>query len=125
MALDENQLRRYARHLILPEVGLAGQSKICAARVLCVGAGGLGSPVALYLAAAGVGTLGIVDFDRVDLSNLQRQLLHHMHDLDRPKVESAVEAIAEINPEVEVIPYPVQLTPQNAPGILSEYDIIV
>ena len=121
----EEQVKRYSRHIILTEVGGRGQRKLLSAKVAIVGAGGLGSPAALYLAAAGVGTLGIVDFDNVDLSNLQRQLLHHGHDIGRPKVQSAAETIADVNPDVKVIPHPVALTSENALDILSQYDIIV
>jgi adenylyltransferase/sulfurtransferase len=103
--MTEEQIRRYSRHLILAEVGGNGQRTLLRSKVLLVGAGGLGSPIALYLAAAGVGTLGIVDFDAVDLSNLQRQILHHVHDVGRPKVQSAVESIADLNPDVKVVPY--------------------
>src|SRR5712691_12042556 len=124
-AFTEQQVQRYSRHLILPEIGGRGQRKLIAARVLLVGAGGLGSPTALYLAAAGVGTLGIVDFDTVDISNLQRQILHHNHDVGRPKVVSAQESIADINPDVQVIPHAVALTSENAIEIISQYDIVV
>lgn len=121
----EDQVVRYSRHIILPEVGGKGQRKLLASKALIVGAGGLGSPAALYLSAAGVGTLGIVDFDIVDLSNLQRQLLHHVHDVGRPKVESAADTIADINPDVKVIPHPVALSSENALDILSGYDVVV
>src|SRR3974377_1335239 len=110
MELNNNELRRYARHVILPEIGLEGQKKIRAASVVCIGAGGLGSPVALYLAAAGIGKLGIIDHDRVDLSNLQRQLLHGTPDVGRPKTDSAHETIHRINPQVEVVPHEVRIT---------------
>jgi adenylyltransferase/sulfurtransferase len=125
MDLTTEQLRRYARHLILPEVGREGQKKIRAARVLILGAGGLGSPVAIYLAAAGVGTLGLVDFDVVDVSNLHRQPLHGTTDAGRPKVESARETLHWLNPEVEVISHPVQLQAANAREIISAYDLVV
>jgi adenylyltransferase/sulfurtransferase len=125
MTFSEEQVRRYSRHLILPEVGGRGQRKLLQSKVLVIGAGGLGSPAALYLAAAGVGTLGIVDFDVVDLSNLQRQILHHVRDLGRPKVESAVDTIREINPDVRVIPHPVALSAENVREILAPYDVIV
>jgi adenylyltransferase/sulfurtransferase len=124
-AMTEEQIRRYSRHIILPEVGGRGQKKLLGSRVLIIGAGGLGSPAALYLAAAGVGTLGIVDFDKVDLSNLQRQILHHTHDVGRPKVDSAIDTIADMNPDVKVVPYPVQLSSANAKSIFAEYDVIV
>src|ERR1017187_10072471 len=103
MELNGDELRRYSRHLTLPEVGLEGQKKICSARVLCIGGGGLGSPIALYLAAAGIGRLGIVDFDSVELSNLQRQIIHGTPDVGRSKTQSAAEAIHRINPRVQVV----------------------
>src|SRR5258708_25432170 len=102
MELNNDEIRRSSRHLILPEVGLAGQKKIRSSSVLCIGAGGLGSPIAMYLAAAGIGKLGILDFDTVDFSNLQRQIIHGTKDVGRPKTQSAQETIAEINPNVEV-----------------------
>jgi adenylyltransferase/sulfurtransferase len=123
--MTEEQVRRYSRHLILPEVGGAGQRKLLNSRVLLIGAGGLGSPVALYLAAAGVGTLGIVDFDVVDLSNLQRQILHHGHDVGRPKVQSAVDTIGDLNPDVKVIPYQEALSSENVRRIFADFDIVV
>ena len=122
---SQDQVRRYSRHIILPEVGGAGQRKLLASKALIIGAGGLGSPAALYLAAAGVGTLGIVDFDRVELSNLQRQLLHHGHDVGRLKVESAADTIADVNPDVKVIPHPVALTSENAFEVLRDYDVVL
>lgn len=125
MDLSAAELKRYARHLILPEVGLEGQRKLRAARVLCLGAGGLGSPVALYLAAAGVGRLGLVDFDVVDLSNLQRQILHGTPDLGRPKVESAGDTLRRINPDVEVVTHPVRLSAANALDLIRDYDVVV
>jgi sulfur-carrier protein adenylyltransferase/sulfurtransferase len=125
MELSTDELRRYARHIILPEVGLAGQKKICATRVLCLGAGGLGSPVALYLAAAGVGTLGLVDFDAVEFSNLQRQLLHGTANVGQPKTDSAAETLLRINPAVRVIRHPVRLTSHNALELIAPYDIVV
>jgi molybdopterin/thiamine biosynthesis adenylyltransferase/rhodanese-related sulfurtransferase len=123
--LSDAELSRYARHLILPEIGSAGQRRLKASRVLCVGAGGLGSPVAMYLAAAGVGEIGIVDFDRVDFSNLQRQLLHGTRDVGRPKTESAAERLAEINPEVRVTPHETRLSAANAAAIAEPYDLII
>jgi len=123
--LSHDELLRYSRHLILPDVELEGQKRIRAARVLLVGAGGLGSPTALYLAAAGVGTLGIVDFDTVDLSNLQRQILHGTSDVGRPKIDSARDRIVELNPHVIVQTHRVQLTSANALEILGGYDIVV
>ena len=125
MELNHNQIRRFARHLILPEVGVQGQKKICSASVLCVGAGGLGSPVALYLAAAGIGKLGIVDFDRVELSNLQRQVIHGGNELGRPKTESARATIQRVNSEVEVVLHETRLTSDNALEIIRPYDIVV
>ncbi|MFI5341130.1 MAG: molybdopterin-synthase adenylyltransferase MoeB [Candidatus Methylomirabilales bacterium] len=125
LAFTEEQIRRYSRHIILPEVGGMGQRKLLNSKVLLIGAGGLGSPAALYLAAAGVGTLGIVDFDVVDLSNLQRQILHHVHDVGRPKVQSAVETIRDLNPDVKVIPYNEPLNSGNVKQIFAEYDVIV
>jgi adenylyltransferase/sulfurtransferase len=117
--------QRYARHVILPEIGPAGQKKIREARVLCVGAGGLGSPVLMYLAAAGVGRLGIVDHDRVDITNLQRQVVHTTADAGRPKTRSAAEKLRALNPDVEVVEYPERLTRDNALEILRDYDVVV
>jgi sulfur-carrier protein adenylyltransferase/sulfurtransferase len=125
MDLSADQLRRYSRHLILPEIGLAGQQRIRAARVLCVGAGGLGSPIAMYLAAAGVGTLGIVDHDAVEFSNLQRQILHSTGDVGRPKTQSARESIHGLNPEVEVVLHDLRLTSENALDTIRPYDVVV
>jgi sulfur-carrier protein adenylyltransferase/sulfurtransferase len=125
MELNNDEIRRYSRHLILPEVGLSGQKKIRSASVLCVGAGGLGSPVIMYLAAAGVGRLGIVDFDTVELSNLQRQLAHGTEDVGRPKTQSAAETIRRLNPHVEVVAHETRLTSQNALEIIRPYDIVV
>jgi len=125
MQLSNDEIRRYSRHLILPEVGLSGQKKICSASVLCIGAGGLGSPIAMYLAAAGVGKLGIVDFDAVDYSNLQRQILHTDADVGRPKAESAKETLNGINPGVEVVLHNARLTSENAMEIIKQYDIVV
>lgn len=116
---------RYSRHLMLPEIGEEGQKKILASRVLVVGAGGLGSPVILYLAAAGVGTIGVIDADVVDLSNLQRQIIHHTKDLGTPKVESAKAKIMAVNPDVAVETYHEFLTPANALSIIQGYDFIV
>lgn len=122
--LSRDEYRRYARHLVLPEVGLEGQRKIKAARVLCVGAGGLGSPLALYLAAAGVGTLGLVDFDVVDESNLQRQVLHGSADVGRSKLESAARRIGEINPNVRFVPFEARLDAGNALEIFKDFDLV-
>jgi sulfur-carrier protein adenylyltransferase/sulfurtransferase len=123
--LNNDEVLRYSRHLIMPEVGMEGQQKLKAARVLCIGAGGLGSPLALYLAAAGVGTLGLVDFDVVDFTNLQRQVIHFTSDVGRPKLESARQKIAAINPFVNVKPFETKLTSQNALEIFSDFDIVV
>ena len=123
--LAQAELVRYSRHLILPDVGVPGQEKLKAARVLLIGAGGLGSPAALYLAAAGVGTLGIVDFDNVDVTNLQRQILHGTKDVGRPKLQSARERIADVNPHVLLETYETALTSKNALDIVSGYDIVV
>ncbi|MBI2368930.1 MAG: molybdopterin-synthase adenylyltransferase MoeB [Deltaproteobacteria bacterium] len=125
MRFTEEQIRRYSRHIILPEVGGKGQERLLASRALLIGAGGLGSPAAYYLAAAGIGTLGIVDFDDVDLSNLQRQILHRTDDVGRPKVESAREALQALNPDVRVIPYKEQLTSANILELLAEHDVVV
>lgn len=125
MALTDDELDRYARHIVLREVGGPGQAKLRAARVLVIGAGGLGSPLILYLAAAGVGTLGIVDFDAVSLSNLQRQVAHRTADIGRPKTESAADTVQAINPGVTVIPHPIRLSADNAQALISAYDIVV
>lgn len=127
MKLDftPEQIKRYSRHIILPEVGGKGQKKIQKAKVFIVGAGGLGSPVALYLAAAGVGRMGIVDNDKVEISNLQRQILHTTPDIGRPKTQSAKEKILAINPEVEVRLYRKRLTSKNIMKIIASYDILV
>jgi adenylyltransferase/sulfurtransferase len=125
MELNDAEIRRYSRHLILPEVGLEGQKKICSASVLCIGAGGLGSPIAMYLAAAGIGQLGIVDFDSVELSNLQRQVIHGTPDVGRPKTQSAADTIHRINPDVQVVPHDTRLTSENALDIIRPYDIVV
>ncbi len=122
--LSNEEVLRYSRHLILPDVGMEGQLKLKQAKVLCVGAGGLGSPLALYLAAAGVGTLGIVDFDVVDLTNLQRQIIHRTADVGRKKLDSAAESIAAINPNVAVHKFETRLTSANALEVFREFDII-
>lgn len=124
MALNDDQLDRYARHVILKEVGGPGQQKLMKAKVLVIGAGGLGSPLLMYLAAAGVGTIGIIDDDNVDLSNLQRQIIHTTPDLERSKTDSAKSTIRALNPDVTVITYPERLTDNNAADIISEYDIV-
>ncbi|MCL2897280.1 molybdopterin-synthase adenylyltransferase MoeB [Brenneria tiliae] len=123
--LSNADIARYSRHLLLPEVGVEGQQRIRSARVLLVGTGGLGAPVALYLAAAGIGTIGIVDFDFVEVSNLQRQIIHGTRDIDRPKVASAKDRIKAINPGVEVVTYNTQLNSGNALDIIRDYDIVV
>src|SRR5438874_2116903 len=125
MQLDNDEIRRYSRHLILPEVGLAGQKKICSTSVLCIGAGGLGSPIAMYLAAAGIGKIGLVDFDVVDFSNLQRQIIHGTEDVGRPKTESAKETINSINPNCEVVIHNTRISSENAMEIIAQYDIVV
>jgi len=124
-ALTREELGRYSRHLLLPEVGMQGQQKLKGARILLVGAGGLGSPAALYLAAAGVGTLGLVDFDVVDHSNLHRQILHGTPDVGRSKLESAVDRLRGVNPNVRVVPHELRLTAANAMEVLSGYDLVV
>jgi molybdopterin/thiamine biosynthesis adenylyltransferase/rhodanese-related sulfurtransferase len=123
--LTPDQLTRYSRHLMLKEVGMEGQLKLLKSKVLLIGAGGLGCPAAIYLAAAGIGTLGIIDSDKVDLTNLQRQILHGLADVGRLKTESAKEAIHRINPDVKVLTYPERLTPQNAIEIFKDYDVII
>jgi len=125
MNLTNQQISRYSRHLIMPEVGVEGQEKLAASSVLCIGAGGLGSPLALYLGAAGVGRLGIVDFDVVDFSNLQRQIIHTESKVGKLKVESAKERIREINSDVKVETYNLRLTSENALDIVKEYDVVV
>jgi molybdopterin/thiamine biosynthesis adenylyltransferase/rhodanese-related sulfurtransferase len=124
-SLSPAELLRYARHLSLPGVGREGQARLKAARVVVIGAGGLGSPAALYLAAAGVGTLGLVDSDRVELSNLQRQVLHGTAGVGRPKVLSAAERVADLNPHVRVVPIDERLTAANTRGILADFDVVV
>jgi molybdopterin/thiamine biosynthesis adenylyltransferase/rhodanese-related sulfurtransferase len=123
--LSRDELLRYARHVALSEVGFDGQKKLKAGRVLCVGAGGLGSPLSLYLAAAGVGTIGVVDFDTVDASNLQRQLLHGTKDVGRSKLESARDRLGDVNPHVELVLHDVRLSADNALDILAPYDVVV
>ncbi len=123
--MTDEQRIRYSRHMLIPEVGEEGQWKLLDAKVLLIGAGGLGSPAAMYLAAAGVGTLGIVDYDVVDLSNLQRQILHGVEDIGRPKVESARETLASINPDVKVVAYNTPLNSENVMDIIKDYDIVV
>jgi sulfur-carrier protein adenylyltransferase/sulfurtransferase len=122
--LNNDEILRYSRHLIMPEVGMEGQQKLKAARVLCIGAGGLGSPLALYLAAAGVGTLGIVDFDVVDYTNLQRQIIHTTADVGRKKLDSAADKLKAINPFLKLRTFETKLTSENALALFSEFDII-
>lgn len=123
--LSVDEVRRYSRHLIIPDVGMGGQKRLKAAKVLCVGAGGLGSPALMYLAAAGVGTLGIVEFDTVDESNLQRQIIHGQSDIGRSKAQSARESVHEINPNTEVIIHETRLDVTNVMEIFAQYDLIV
>jgi len=123
--LSVDEVKRYSRHLIIPEIGMTGQKRLKNARVLCVGAGGLGSPALLYLAAAGVGTLGVIDFDVVEESNLQRQIIHGQSDIGRPKAESAADSIREVNPYVNVVLHEAQLDSDNAMEIFAQYDLIV
>ncbi len=123
--LTPYQVQRYSRHIIMPQVGSAGQRALLNAKVLIIGAGGLGSPISLYLALAGVGTIGIIDFDDVDITNLQRQILHHNDDVGRPKVESARDTLLAYNPDVNVITHNAPLNAENALDIFADYDIIV
>jgi sulfur-carrier protein adenylyltransferase/sulfurtransferase len=125
MRLSAEELQRYSRHLLMPEVTSEGQRRLKAARVLSIGAGGLGSPAALYLAAAGVGTIGIVDFDDVDLSNLQRQILHGTKDIGRSKLESARDRLRDINPEIEIELHRCRFSSENAPELVAQYDMVV
>src|SRR5690348_9558796 len=125
VTLSNEEVLRYSRHLILPDVGLDGQRKLKAGRILVIGTGGLGSPLALYLAAAGVGTLGLVDFDTVDLSNLQRQIIHGTRDVGRSKCESAADKLRDINPEVNLVIHEGRFTSKNATEIVRNYDIVV
>ena len=124
-ALTPYQVKRYSRHIIMPQVGSSGQRKLLNASVLIVGAGGLGSPIAVYLSLAGVGTIGIVDFDTVDVTNLQRQILHQNDDVGRPKVQSAVETLNAYNPDINVITHEVPITSANAMDITPNYDVII
>ena len=123
--LSTGELQRYSRHLIMPEVTAEGQKRLKAARVLCIGAGGLGSPAALYLAAAGVGKLGLVDFDRVELTNLQRQILHGTKDIGRSKLESARDRLRDMNPEIEIELHECRFSSETAQQIVAEYDVII
>ena len=124
MHFDDNQIERYARHFILDEIGPAGQAKIINSKVLVVGAGGLGSPILLYLAASGVGTIGIIDDDRVALSNLQRQIIHDENAIDSKKTESVVSSLSALNPDVNIIPFTKKLDKTNAKEIISNFDIV-
>lgn len=124
VGLSKEEVLRYSRHLIMPEVTLEGQERLKRARVLCVGAGGLGSPLTLYLAAAGVGTIGVVEYDAVDLTNLQRQVLYGTGDVGRPKLDAAVARLASLNPEIKIVPHPVRLTSENVMEILRGYDVV-
>src|SRR5207247_6536196 len=123
--LGAEELQRYSRHLIMPEVTADGQRRIKAARVLCIGAGGLGSPAALYLAAAGIGTLGLVDADRVDASTLQRQILYGTDDIGKPKLETAQSRFRQINPNIEIVRHDARLTSANATEIIAPYDLVI
>jgi sulfur-carrier protein adenylyltransferase/sulfurtransferase len=125
VALTAQEIQRYARHLIMPEVAMHGQKRLKAAKVLCIGTGGLGSPLSLYLAAAGVGTLGLVDFDVVDISNLQRQIIHFTSDVGRPKISSAEAKLTAINPELKIIRHELAVDSSNALDIFAGYDVIV
>ncbi len=125
VSLSPQEIQRYARHLIMPEVAMRGQKRLKAARVLCIGTGGLGSPLSLYLAAAGVGTIGLADFDVVDVSNLQRQIIHFTGDVGRPKITSALEKLKAINPELNVVSHEHSVDSSNAMGLFAGYDVIV
>src|SRR3954451_11438780 len=124
-SLSKEEILRYSRHLIVPEVGMEGQLKLKAAKVLLVGTGGLGAPLGLYLAAAGIGKIGLVDFDVVDFTNLQRQVIHFTKDVGRPKIESASEKMLAINPHLEIVKHEVALTSENALEIIKDYDMVV
>src|ERR1700678_4098593 len=124
VTLNKDEILRYSRHLIMPEVGMEGQQKLKSARVLCIGAGGLGSPLALYLAAAGVGTLGLVDFDVVDYTNLQRQIIHSTADVGRKKLDSAAEKLSAIHPFVNLRTFDTRLSSDNALELFREFDIV-
>ena len=125
MSLSDDELERYARHIILREIGGSGQRRLSNARVICIGAGGLGSPALMYLAAAGIGKIGIVDDDTVSLSNLQRQIVHSSSSVGRPKTDSAQMTLAAINPHVDVIKHPFRITPENARDTLNDYDLVL
>ena len=125
VTLTKKEIERYSRHLIMPEVGMDGQLKLKQAKVLCIGTGGLGAPLGLYLAAAGVGRIGLVDFDRVDDSNLQRQVLFSTKDVGRPKIEAAADRLRGLNPDIQIDTFDTHLSSDNALDILKDYDIIV
>ena len=125
MRLTEEQIYRYSRHILLPEVGGVGQEKLLKSKVFCLGVGGLGSPIALYLVAAGVGTIGIADSDRVDISNLHRQVLHYTEDIGKPKTESAGEKLEKLNPDVSIVIHEGQVTKDNVREMIRDYDIVV
>src|SRR6202453_3244151 len=125
VSLSKEEIERYSRHLIMPEVGMEGQLKLKQAKVLCIGTGGLGAPLGLYLAAAGVGRIGLVDFDKVDDSNLQRQILFSTKDVGRPKIEAAADRLRGLNPEIQIDTFDTHLSTENALDILKDYDIIV
>src|SRR5580704_9638752 len=125
VALSNEEIMRYSRHLIMPEVGMEGQLKLKRAKVLCIGTGGLGAPLGLYLAAAGVGKIGLVDFDAVDLTNLQRQILFGTSDIGRPKIEAATDRLRNLNPDIEIDRFETRLRSENALDILKDYDIVV
>src|ERR1700675_4589398 len=124
-SLSKEEVLRYSRHLIMPEVGMDGQLKLKQAKVLCIGTGGLGAPLGLYLAAAGVGRIGMVDFDVVDFTNLQRQVLFGTSDVGRPKIEAAADRLRNLNPEIQIDRFETRLTSENALDILKDYDIVV
>jgi adenylyltransferase/sulfurtransferase len=123
-SLTRDEFLRYSRHLVMPEVTLAGQLKLKEAKVLCVGAGGLGSPLTLYLAAAGVGTIGVVEYDKVDLTNIQRQILYATSDVGRPKLEAAAERLSQLNPSITIVPHAARLTSANVMDVVRGYDVI-
>src|SRR5689334_12569458 len=125
LSLTNEEINRYSRHLILPEVGMEGQLKLKAGKVLCIGTGGLGAPLGMYLAAAGVGNIGLVDFDVVDRTNLQRQIIHGTKDIGRKKLDSAADTMADINPNVKIDKYEVALSSENALDIIKQYDVVV
>ncbi|NQT30304.1 MAG: HesA/MoeB/ThiF family protein, partial [Candidatus Saganbacteria bacterium] len=125
MSLTDEQIERYSRQILLPKVGGKGQKKLLAAKVLVIGAGGLGSPVAAYLTGAGVGTLGVVDSDKVELNNIHRQIIYSSDDIGKPKVDAAKERLKKVNPDVNIIPYELRLTSDNIMDIIADYDIIV